>query len=319
MKALVLGARGAVGRAVVAELGRTGETAVPAGRTRPDGGVAIDLSSGDGLSALHRVAADVDVVVNASGVERPELAARVGATPLVEISATGRYLERLGRRATGDGAGVLLGAGLVPGLSTIMASATADRPGDAIDVMVMLGSGEAHGAAAVEWTSRLLGTTIHAAPEAGPVRNLRSWRRAPVTGGRVRRHLRADFPDHVLIGRARQQEIRTYLALSSPVATAALAAVAHVPRLRGILARAPHLGSSRWHLSTTNRRTGRTLRATGEGQSHATGVLAALAARRMAADPPTMPVTMDRVISWPEALDLLAPRGNDTGNDLVID
>lgn len=314
----MLGARGAVGRVIVAELRKAGDGVVPAGRTAPEGGVAIDLSTDAGFSALPHVAAEVEVVVNASGIERPELATLVGAAPAVEISATGRYLDQLAQRASIDGASVLLGAGLVPGLSTIMASALDGRPGDAIDVMVMLGSGEAHGTAAVEWTSRLLGSTIHAAPEAEPIPNLRSWRRTSVPGGRPRRHLRADFPDHVLIGRARKQEIRTYLALSSPVATAALALVAHVPQLRGVLARAPHVGSPRWHLNTTNRRTGQRLHATGASQSHATGVLTAFAARRMAADPPGAPVTMDRVISWSEALGQFATRGDNPNSDLTI-
>lgn len=298
MRALVLGARGAVGREVAARLRDAGDTVVAAGRTAPDGGVALDLATGEGLAQLARVSGTVDVVVNASGMERPEIAAHVGATSLVDISAAGSYLDALAEQASLHGARVLLGAGLAPGLSTLMAAEVAGEPGDEIDVMVTLGSGEAHGAAAVEWTSRLLGTDLHAPPEDHPVPNLRSWHRASVPGRRPRSYLRADFPDHVLIGRGRDRRIRSYLALSSPAATAALAVIARVPPLHGLLARVPQVGSERWHLLVTNRRTGRTLHATGEGQSRATGALAALAARRVVEDPPPVPTSMDQIIDW---------------------
>jgi hypothetical protein len=277
---------------------------VAAGRTPPRGGIAVDLSTEEGLARLGRASRTVDVVVNASGIERPEIAEFVGATPLVEISATGRYLDELARHASRHGARVLLGAGLVPGLSTVMAAEISGRPGDSIDVMVMLGAGEAHGAAAVEWTSRLIGTDIYAPPEAVPVPNLRSWRRTAVPGERARSYLRADFPDHVLIGRPRDRQIRSYLALSSRAATAALALLARTPRLRGVLARAPHLGSSRWHLVTSNRRTGQTLHATGESQSRATAMFAAVAARRVVSDPPPAPASMDQVIDWADIVGL---------------
>lgn len=309
MRVLVLGARGAVGRELVAQLSASGDSVVAAGRTPPDGGIAVDLSTEEGLARLGRISGTVDVVVNASGVERPEIAAFVGATPLVEISATGRYLDQLARHASRHGARVLLGAGLVPGLSTVMAAEISGRPGDSIDVMVMLGSGEVHGAAAVEWTSRLIGTDVHAPPEVVRVPNLRSWRRSAVPGERPRSYLRADFPDHVLIGRPRDRQIRSYLALSSRAATASLAVLARAPRSRGLLARAPHLGTTRWYLITTNRRTGQTLHARGESQSRATATFAAVAARRVVSEPPPAPVSMDQVIGWAEIVELARAGG----------
>ncbi|MBT0773533.1 hypothetical protein KIH74_31600 [Kineosporia sp. J2-2] len=299
MKALVLGARGAVGRVVTAELLRTGNDVVPAGRTAVPGGVRIALPGEEGLDELERVAAEVDVVVNASGVEDPRIGGRTGSTPLVEISATASYLERLA------GPSVLLGAGLVPGLSTVLVSALEPEPDDEIDVLVMLGSGEAHGAAAVAWTAGLIGTDIHDPAEGGTVPNLRSGRTGVGPDGRRRRYLRADFPDRTLTG----LRVRSYLTLSSRAATSALAVVARAPRLRGLIANSPHLGSSDWHVIAVSRGTGRSLSTWGTGQSETTGLLTALAAVRVAGAPPAGVVSMDAVVTLDDVLGLRTPVG----------
>lgn len=309
MRALVLGARGAVGRVISEALRSGGDTVVPAGRRDVPGGERIDLTDSTGPAALARAAAGRDVVVNASGVEDPRIGSAVGPVPLVDISASGRYLEALAARSPADTAGIVLGAGLVPGLSTIMIEALEPQAGDDVDLMIMLGSGEAHGAAAVEWTGGLLGAPVYDAPEPHPVVNLRSGRRFTGPDGRRRRYLRADFPDQVVLGRRRGASIRSYLTLSSAPAVLALALVARVPRLRWLVTRAPHLGSAAWHLAAVDHRSGRSLAIAGVGQSRATGVLTALAARRAAAEPPGAPVSMERIIGWPEAADHLVAAG----------
>jgi hypothetical protein len=305
MRVLVLGARGAVGRVTVDVLRRRGHDVAPAGRTAPAGGAQIDLSASDGLAMLRRAAETVDVVVNASGVEDARIAAGLGSAALVDISATAPYLRELAAAAP-DGVGVMLGAGLVPGLSTIMIAALETRRDDEIDVALMLGSGEKHGPAAVEWTGRLIGSTIHAAPEVEAVPNLHERRRFRDDDGRRRTFLRADFPDHALIGASRGFDVRSYLALSSPVMTGALAIIARMPLLQGILGRAPHIGSAQWRLQVVNRRTEQMLSASGVGQSDATGVLTAVAAERMASENPGTVVTMDRLVRWDEAVARLA-------------
>lgn len=300
MRTLVLGARGAVGRATVAELRRRGHSVLPAARTAPPGGEAVNLSIAAGWPVLRELAMTVDVIVNASSVEDVRIATHVGTTPVVDVSATGPYLHAVAENAP-NGLGILLGAGLVPGLSTTMIDALATRRGDEIDVAVMLGAGEAHGSAAVEWTTRLIGTQVQSAPERVPVPNLHGRIRISDDRGR-RSYLRADFPDHTLIGRPRGLAVRTFLALSSPLATGALAVVARMPRLRGALARAPHMGSHQWRLHVTNRRTQQSLSAAGIGQSDATGRLTALAAERMATETPRAAISMDRLITWSEAI-----------------
>ncbi|MFE6646058.1 hypothetical protein ACFVJS_05825 [Nocardioides sp. NPDC057772] len=240
--------------------------------------------------------------MNASGIERSDFGVAVGGTPLVEISATGAYLDAL--RAASSGS-VVLGAGLAPGLSTILAAELDSRPGDDVDVLVMLGSGEKHGPAAVAWTADLVGTDIYRPPEHGPVRNLVTSTKAEGPDGRTRRHFRADFPDHVLLGADRGLAIRSYLALSSAPATAVLAAVGRLPRLHGLLRHAPRIGSADWQVLARNRRTGQHLRAHGTGQSEATGRLTALAAVRAVSNSSTGSTTMADLMDSDEAREAL--------------
>ncbi|WP_226531878.1 saccharopine dehydrogenase [Microbacterium paraoxydans] len=289
MHALILGGRGAVGRAARAALQERGHEAVLAGRTIGETeGIPLDLTTPRGRERLAGAAIDVDVVINASGIEDPQLVTLLPETPLVDISATGAYLSEL--RSLSASATVVLGAGIAPGVSTLLAAALTSADGDDIDVAVMLGTGEAHGPAAVAWTAGLVGTDVHDPADDYPVRNLVERRRF-VAAGRRRLHLRADFPDHVLLA-GRGLRVRSYLALSSPVATAALAIVGAIPAWRGVLTASPHWGDARWEISATNRRTGEQRTASGIGQSLATGEFTALAAIRAVEDPRRGPVSM---------------------------
>ncbi len=302
IRALVLGAHGAVGTVIRRALELDGHRVTAASRTA-NGTARMDLRAP--LTALSRLAESHDVIINASGIERADLASATGTTPLVDISATSAYLDALRSTATGP---VILGAGLVPGLSTILIDTLDSRPGDEIDVFVMLGTGERHGPAAVAWTAGLVGTGIHRPPEDTPVRNLRESRRVQGPDGRIRRYLRADFPDHILRGRAenpRTPPIRSYLTLGAAPLTTALSIVGRLPALRGLLMRAPRLGSEAWHVIARNRRTGERQEASGIGQSEATGRLTALAAVHAATEADRTssgPITMADIVSLDEAL-----------------
>ncbi|WFF08051.1 hypothetical protein O7622_05620 [Micromonospora sp. WMMD1076] len=302
MKALILGARGAVGSVVQRELGRDGHIVTAASRTA-DGDASVDLR-GD-LAPLARLADLHDVIVNASGIERSDVCSVIRQTPFIDISATGPYLDALRAAAVGP---IVLGAGLVPGLSTILAAALGADPGSEIDVLVMLGAGEQHGPAAVAWTAGLIGTEVFRPPEGGTVLNLRTSVREAGPDGRTRRYLRADFPDHVLIGAAGGLVIRSYLTLSSSPMTMALGLIGRMPVLRGALTLAPRIGTDAWHIVARNRQTGAWQQASGFGQSEATGRLAALAATRIsgrrravAADV----VTMADLVTLNDALEAL--------------
>ncbi|MFK4762124.1 hypothetical protein ACI3KS_14425 [Microbacterium sp. ZW T5_45] len=296
MRMLLLGARGAVGRVVRRDLEKRGHLVTATSRSETED-VQVDL--GGDLSALAGLAGGFDAVINASGIERADVAVAVGETPFIEISATGAYLEALRLTASG---GVLLGAGLAPGLSTVLASSVANGVDD-VDVLIMLGSGERHGPAAVAWTAGLVGTDLYRPAEGGSVRNLRESLRAPGPNGRVRRYLRADFPDHVLLN----APVRSYLALGSSPMTAALDLVGRMPALRGLLTSAPHFGSDAWHVVARNRRTEERREVSGQGQSEATGRLTALATERLVESGTTDAVTMADLITPEECTAVLRP------------
>lgn len=280
MRALILGASGAVGAAAAGALRDRGHTVIGAGRRAPAGGIALDATTTAGLELLADRAATVDIVLDASGLELPGIMTAVATTPLVDVSATAHHLERLSATVPANGT-VLLGAGIAPGLSTVLIDALSPEPGDDVDIAVVLGAGEQHGPAAVDWTVRLAGSMLHASPEPDPIPNLRSRRRLPMVAGPDRVHLRADFPDDLLIGAPRGVAVRSWLAMDSRVATAALGLVGAVPALALLLRYAPHLGGETWSVSAIERGSGRMIAATGEGQSGATGRLAALAAERL--------------------------------------
>ncbi|MGM1016681.1 MAG: NAD-dependent epimerase/dehydratase family protein [Actinomycetota bacterium] len=295
MRALVIGARGAVGRVIAAELRELGHDVTPTGRSAGSGWVQLDLRAPDAMAVLAAKAAAHDVVVNASGVEDPRIVASLSGAVLVEISATARYLDRLAQAPT-SGGGIVLGAGLVPGLSTILLASLDAKPGEDLDLAVILGGGERHGAAAVAWTAELAGQPVYSPPEDVPIVNFREHRRLPSpTGPRI--HVRADFPDHVLIGRQRESFIRSYLATDSRISTAALGAVGRFPALRAVVRHAPHLGSTRWSLTAMNRQSGMTRTAQGTGQSEATGKLTALLADAASRRGPFTTITADRLLS----------------------
>lgn len=307
MNILLLGARGAVGRVIQRVLTADGHAVTAAGRNAA-GDAGADLRHD--LDPLRRLAATHDVIINASGIERPELAEAAGTTPFVDITATGSYLDALRARAAGT---LVIGVGLVPGLSTMLIGALDAAPDDEIDLFVMLGSGEHHGPAAVDWTAGLVGTDLHRPPEGTPVRNLRETRLATGPDGRQRRYLRADFPDHLLGPHASgdalapPRRVRSFLTLSSATLTRSLRVIGLIPALRGVLRLAPAVGSEAWHLVARHRRTGQRLAAAGLGQSEATGRLAALTAVRAAQAGPSGVVTMHDLLRLDEALTALQP------------
>ncbi|WP_232016784.1 saccharopine dehydrogenase family protein [Gordonia insulae] len=251
--------------------------------------MTLRLDEPAGLGALTSAAADHDVVVNASGVEDVAIRAACADVPFVDISATGAYLDALTEFDTE--ATTVCGAGLAPGLTTVLVRSLDNRPGDDVDVAIMLGSGEDHGAAAVAWTAGLVGREIYSPSDGERVLNYRERRGFDFADGR-RTCLRADFPDHVLAGRPHGFRVRSYLTLDDRLSTAGLALVGRLPVLRPVLTRAPHRGGDRWRILVRNRRTGRQAAAHGNGQSSTTGELVAQAVVAVAQSPSSGPVTM---------------------------
>jgi saccharopine dehydrogenase-like NADP-dependent oxidoreductase len=283
---LILGGYGAVGRHVTARLRQNGDTVVTAGRDPGRADVPVDLTD-PGLRAYRAAVTGTDVVVNASGTEDvrlAEVATEQGAA-FVDITATAAYVAALERLKPPRP--VLLSVGIAPGLTNMLAAAVhRDAPGP-IDLAVLLGAGERHGAAATEWTYRLLGRRF---PDPGTdhgalVRNYTRPQAFDLPGYGRRRLYRLDFCDQHTLSRDLGVRVRTYFGLDSRLATLALAALTRVPGA----SRAPrglHVpGSDRW-LVLARSADGTTRHALGRGQSEGSAAVTATAARLAPGLPP---------------------------------
>lgn len=307
MNVLVLGGYGAVGAHLVQLLRAQGISALAAGRDPARADRIVDVTTTDGFAAALT---GVTTVVNCAGVEDirvTEECARRGIA-FVEISATSGYVRAL-QQAHGP---VVLGVGLAPGLTTLLAvDAFASDPGP-IDIMIGLGSGEHHGPAATAWTYQLLGQRFPD-PDGTDIRNFTAPARftIPETAGyKPFPAVRADFADQHRLTDELAVPVRSYLRLDSRLATAGLAALTWLPALRAMAPQ--HMpGSDRWVVlaRTTN---GSQRWATGRGQSLATATVAAATVRMLAHRPITAPTWIHELLD----LDTLRNDLSTTGIEL---
>ncbi|MGY1942730.1 saccharopine dehydrogenase family protein [Nocardia asiatica] len=284
MKVLVLGGYGAVGRHLVAELRRSGDTALAAGRDPARADVAIDLGE-PRLQSYQKSLDGIDVVVNASGFEDPRLAERAAdrGSAFVDVTASTEYVARL-EQATLPRP-VIVSVGLAPGLTNLLAAAVHARTPEPIDIAVLLGAGERHGAAATEWSYRLLGRKFRADDEL--VRNYTRPRIFTLPGHRRRRLFRTDFSDQHVLTRDLGVRVRTYFALDSRVATTALSLATWIPGAAGMPRGFHFPGTDEWTV-LARAQSGLAHWARGRNQSRATAVLAVRAVRAAAGLAPGM-------------------------------
>ncbi len=315
-KIVVLGGYGAVGRVVASRLGREhpGKVYV-AGRSR-QAAEAFAKSSGGAVLPLaldagdpQQLAAVLDgarVVVECVGRDDVALARACleRGVHYVDISASALFLrqvEQLDPLARERGAAAILSVGLAPGLTNLLARYAVERLGtaDALDIGILLGLGDAHGAAAIRWTLERLvepftlwqdGVAIPVTSFDTAVRlrfpDRYGWRRA----------FRFDFADqHILPRTLGVPRVATWLCFDSAAATAAVALLRRTgalralklasvrERLAALLARV-HIGSDGFAIGVTARR-GATppysCGLSGRRQSHATGIVAALVAEEL--------------------------------------
>ncbi|MFD5557306.1 saccharopine dehydrogenase family protein [Streptomyces sp. NPDC127068] len=293
---LVPGGYGAVGTAVTATLGQwfPGRV-VPGGRSaeraRQHGGVRVDVNDPQGFGAVLDRLGDVSAVVLC--VEPPdESVARVcleRGVHLVDIGADARLLRAvtaLHDTALDTGASAVLSVGVAPGLSNLLARRAHEEVGGAqrIDLTVLLGSGERHGADAVRWTVAGLAAPTAARP-----------RRVELPGHGFRTAHPFPFSDqHTLTGTLGVPRVTTRLCLDSRAATALLfglrrtgllrAADRPVPRrlLTGALGRV-HLGGDAFVVRADAYRDGLHVARVARGlrQSRFTALVAAHVARHL--------------------------------------
>lgn len=272
---LVLGGYGAVGHRVGMQLRSGGDTAVSAGRDPTRADRVVDLNE-FGLASYRASLRDMDVVVNAAGVEDPRLALLAGEHGLafIDITASIAYITEL--ESLDPPRPVLVSVGLAPGLTNLLAADLhAATPGP-LELAVLLGAGEQHGAAATDWSFRLLGS--HFRDHDRTIRNYTQPQVFDLPGYGRRRLYRVDFSDQHTLTRDLGVHVRTYLGLDSRLATAAMAALTWLPGA----SRAPrglHLpGEENWLILARSSK-GAVRWARGRNQSHATAVITAIATR----------------------------------------
>ncbi|CAM4504188.1 NAD-dependent epimerase/dehydratase family protein [Nocardia ninae] len=300
MNVLVLGGYGAVGAHVVRLLRADGLTALAAGRDPARADVVLDLSAPDSFGAALN---DVAAVVNCAGSEDIRLAETCAGRgiPFLDISATSEYVQSLEKIA----GPVVLGVGLAPGLTTLLAVETLANHRGPVDIMTGLGSGEKHGPAATAWTYGLLGKHFPD-PDGTSIRNFTKPTRFETpkeSGYKPAAALRADFADQHRLTREFGVPVRTYLRLDSRSATTGLALLTRAPALSSLTPkRMP--GSDRWVVLA--RATDGSVRwAAGRGQSLATAVVTAAVVRAVLNTTLTAPTWIHEILTLADLRDTL--------------
>ncbi|MBC9712488.1 saccharopine dehydrogenase NADP-binding domain-containing protein [Streptomyces sp. TRM66268-LWL] len=289
MKRIVLiGGYGAVGREAAALLTRwyPGSVVVAGRNPRALPGTSALRLDLDDPADLGRALDGADVVVLCVDHDNAAVARACFERGIhyVDVSADHERLlavERLHDLAVEHGASGVLSVGLAPGITNLLARQVT---GHEVRIGVLLGSGEAHGPAALAWTlDGLAGMG-------------RPWRMPfPAPYGR-RKVYGFPFSDQYSLPRTSEAvDVRTGMCLDSRAMTAVLAA-ARLPGLARLLAAAPvrrallallgrvHLGSDGF--AVTARSAYDSASFTGRRQSRTTGVVAALAVRELASLPP---------------------------------
>ncbi|WP_328474477.1 saccharopine dehydrogenase [Actinoplanes sp. NBC_00393] len=299
-RVLIIGGYGAVGREAASALvphmevqvaGRRPERARPVPGTTA---VRLDLSREDpvldGVDAVLMCAENGNARVAQAALER--------GIGYADISATPAVIDSIAQLHPARGTAVL-SVGLAPGVTNLLARHIAARaPGSPIRIGVLLGSGERHGRAAVEWTVDGLGHSPG------------SWEaNFPQPYGKRTVH---DFPFAGMAG------ARAGLALDSRPTTALLGAL-NRPFVAGLLQRRPglrraavqafgavHLGSDGF--AVTVQAGAVTASFQGRRQSRATGLAAARVIRSLPDLPPGIH-HIDQVIEPVPFLTALAGEG----------
>lgn len=242
---LIIGGYGHVGRQIAARLIRAGQAGVrvagrDAGRAVVEsaklgcGWAVMDLDKPESWDAALVGIGTVVVCVDLVNADFPAHVLERGLG-YIDISATDavlRRIEGLDELARDHGGCAVLSVGLAPGLSNLMARAAVARMEqvEAVTIGVLLGLGDAHGAAAVDWT---LDNMRRLTPD--DVRPMGFGPEATV----VQTMPFAFADQHVLVRRHALESVTTRLGLASPLITRAtlrlLARLAKRPVFRNLL------------------------------------------------------------------------------------
>ena len=308
---VVLGGTGAVGRAVASHLLHLGHDVIITSRD-PDRAArtadslpgasarAVDLTGHDPLGDFQPPA----IAINCTGMESIAVTRQLldHGFDVVDITADGRHTADLLDLEPPDTA-LLLGVGLMPGFSTLLAERLHSRAPQCstITLSALIGLGDTYGDASKRWTYSQLGRPLTDRPDTG---GFTQSEIIEFPGGFGRRRAwQVDFADRVLLGRRLGLPITTRYCFDSRLTGAALALAARAPGAAHFLRDHPNLTrpprhSSDWYAFVAQTDTGSRLAGIGRSQADSTATMVALAADRLAATRGT------GHLSTPDLLDL---------------
>ncbi len=270
---MVFGGYGAVGREAAAVLsashdvvvaGRDPAAAVPGTTT-----LRVDLRDD---AAVQRALHGAYAVLMCADMDNARIARACLARGVHYVDVTASHDTIVAIRALRGDATALLSVGLAPGVTNLLARHCVELTGARdVEIGVLLGGGERHGAAAIAWT-------LGGLADLGP-----SWRAEfPAPHGPRTVHGFPFSDQHTLRETLDVDHVRTGLCLDSRLLTALLPTAARFARGLGPLARA-HVGRDGFAVAVSAG--GVTCAFSGRRQSRATGVVAALLVDRLAALP----------------------------------
>lgn len=290
---LVLGGTGAVGTHVATLLaGRDHQVLVGSRHLDQADAVAAGIH---GAEARHVDIADPEsvsdtpgVAVNCTGIEDAVAVQRWrdAGWGVIDITASSPYASELAQAPT-VGPPLLVGVGLIPGLTSVLARDLVARNPSTTSVTIscLVGLGEDYGDASRNWTYGQLGRPID--DRSDTFRNFSEPDTIEFPAGFGRRPAwRFDFADRALLPEHLGVPVTTRYSFDSRVAGRALAVASAVPAAAAALRRLNRLsrstvGGTAWWAGVIETDTGARTTAIGNGQSHGTAAVAAIAAERL--------------------------------------
>ena len=317
-KILIIGGYGSVGRVIAAQLAKQFQgRVIVAGRNYQKAQklavelgqqvipIALDISL---ISAGDKLLDDVGIVIMCLDQANTNFVRQCLQRGIhyIDISATYSILaqiEALNQEAEQAGATAVLSVGLAPGLTNLLTKhCQAKWPGmTSADIYILLGLGEAHGEAAIQWTFASLNTefTVRHHGTTRRVKSFEDGHRTVFPGGLgARTAYRFDFSDqHVLPQTLGLQGVSTWFCFDSALMTylftwAKKMGVSRILTMKGaekiligLLKRFP-VGSEAFVLKVEGRNSqgnvGYECSLRGEGEGRVTGLVAAKVAENLA-------------------------------------
>ena len=236
---------------------------------------------------------DVDqpgIAINCTGIEDLDAIRRWrrAGWAMIDITASSAYALALAAEPLG-GPPLVVGVGLTPGLTSMLARELmlADPDASSVTISCLVGLGENYGDASRAWTLGQLGRRVGEL-DGTSFRNFSDPETIACPGGFGRRPAwRFDFADRSLLAKLLGVQVTTRYCFDSRLAGRALAIASAVPGSPELI---QHLGrttrravhGTAWWAGVIEADTGKRVWALGDGQSHGTSAITAIAADRLA-------------------------------------